>query len=392
MNNSWRKYLVYAISLLALAAYFYYHKGEAKKRSETEKIQSRQTMINFDIERAACEIIEKDINRFKETPRNFHRVSEEYLIEKSIAIVRGGVRIFSDLRKEEINSEVAYSPLSEGKKFFLCFREYEIWKNFPSFSDGPAGVRANAGPAVENPQSGQKRENILNNRSRLALVIGNGNYNSKPLLSPLNDAEDVAAALEKLGFDVILLKNGNLNQMRSAIKEFGSRIASYETNIFYFSGHGIEYKGRNYLIPVDAEIKSEEDVIDQAIDTGFIMGRIELAKRGANIIIIDACRDNPFGTRVKSARSGLAPMEAPAGTIIAFATAPGRVAEDGGNRNSPYTKHLLMQLDIPRQPIERVFKETRKGVIAETKGRQIPWENTSLSEEIILNFEKTTSN
>jgi len=376
----------WVIFLGLLAGYFYYQKTESKRRNLESKESSAQFAINFDIEDIACEIIKKDIDRFKESPRNFMRISEEYLIEKSIAIVEGGVRRLSAFNKDELSSKkVTYIPKSSGLAFISCRQDYQIWMGLASYPHQVAATGSLDKPQIAPSRADLAKPNVAIKSSRLALIIGNAKYSDKPLQNPLNDSEDLAARLATLGFDVILVKDGTLEKMRSAIRDFGSRIQGYESSFVYFSGHGIEYKGRNYLIPVDASIRGEEDVIDQAIDTALIIGKIELAKKSTNIFIIDACRNSPFGTKLRSSGVGLAVMDAPAGTLVAFSTSPGKLAEDGNGRNSPYTKHLIQQLSIPYQPIEKVFKETRRAVIQDTKGRQVPWENTSLAEDLILN-------
>ena len=138
-------------------------------------------------------------------------------------------------------------------------------------------------------------------------------------------------------------------------------------------------KGQNYLIPVNADIKRSDEISDQSINMGLILGKMETAQKGVNILIVDACRDDPFGRSFRSSASGLAQVDAPRGTIVAFATSPGKVAADGEGRNSPYTKNLIKAMQVPNLPIEQVFKQVRRAVQEETKNQQTPWENTSLS-------------
>ena len=213
---------------------------------------------------------------------------------------------------------------------------------------------------------------------RLALVIGNGAYKDAPLPNPANDADDMEKALKASGFTVIKKQNASLREMHLALREFGDRLDRTGTGVFYFAGHGMQVRGRNYLIPVDADIAREDEVAFSALDLGAVMDKIDSAKNPVNIVILDACRNNPFGTRLQASVKGLAQVDAPAGTLIAFATAPGSTAADGGGRNGLYTQHLVKQIEKPGAPVEEVFKAVRAGVRAESKNLQVPWESTSL--------------
>ncbi len=217
---------------------------------------------------------------------------------------------------------------------------------------------------------------------RVALVIGNAKYRFSPLNNPVNDATDMAASLRSVGFDVIEVKDANKRQMRAATRRFEDKLAASDVGLVYYSGHGVEVKGRNYLIPVDADIRREHEVEDQAFDAGNILRMMEslqgTEKKRVNIMIVDACRNNDLARSWRSTNRGLARMDAPTGSFISFATAPGQVASDGNGRNSPFTKHLLQALKQPNVPIELVFKEVRRNVMAETAGEQVPWENSSL--------------
>ena len=213
---------------------------------------------------------------------------------------------------------------------------------------------------------------------RLALVIGNASYKIRPLLNPRNDADDVSRVLRSTGFEVIDLRDANLAQMRASVRQFGERLMSNDVGLVYYSGHGIEVKGKNYFIPVNTDIKVSDEVADQALDVSLILAKMDSAKKGVNILIVDACRDDPFGRSFRSNSRGLATMDAPQGTLIAYATAPGSVAADGTGRNSPFTKHLVRAMQVPNTPIELMFKEVRRAVREETKNQQTPWENSSL--------------
>jgi uncharacterized caspase-like protein len=226
---------------------------------------------------------------------------------------------------------------------------------------------------------------------RVALVIGNGDYPFSPLRNPTNDARKMAELLRGLGFEVDYRENAGLRTMIDAIRTFVLRAKSFDVRLFYYAGHGVQVDGKNYLIPTDAEIQSEQDIAAKSADMNEMLTRLGQTTTGMNIVILDACRNNPFaegatvaadGRRLKfrgPTPAGLAPVDAPTGTLIAYSTAPGAVAIDGaGVSNSLYTKHLLANLATPGLPIEQLFKRVRISVTQETKRLQVPWESSSL--------------
>ena len=190
---------------------------------------------------------------------------------------------------------------------------------------------------------------------RLALVIGNSAYQTAPLNNPLNDAEDMAATLKNLGFKVILKKNADQRTMEDTIRYFGKQLRNGGIGLFYFAGHGVQVGGRNYLMPIDARIESESDVKYEAVDAGRVLGKMEDAENQLNIVILDACRNNPYARAFRSNQSGLARMDAPTGSLIAYSTAPGEVAADGPERNGIFTKHLIQHMMTPNLSIEQVL-------------------------------------
>lgn len=217
------------------------------------------------------------------------------------------------------------------------------------------------------------------NVHRIALVIGNGAYtNAPPLRNPPNDARDMTATLKALGFEVTSGINVNQRELKRLIRDFGQKLKAGGSGLFYYAGHGVQSKGRNYLIPVEADIKSEADVEDAAVDVNLLLGYMDDAQNGLNIVILDACRNNPFARSFRSASGGLAQVDAPTGTLIAYATAPGRVASDGTARNGLYTAELLRQMRETGLGIEGVFKRVRANVQRQTNGQQVPWESSSL--------------
>jgi formylglycine-generating enzyme required for sulfatase activity len=218
-----------------------------------------------------------------------------------------------------------------------------------------------------------------NDGKRIALVIGNGAYtNAPPLKNPPNDARDMAATLKALGFDVASGINVNQREMKSLIRDFGQKLKVGGSGLFYYAGHGVQSKGRNYLIPVEADIQSEAEVEDASVDVNLVLNYMDDAQNGLNIVILDACRNNPFGRSFRSAINGLAQVDAPTGTLIAYATAPGRVASDGLAENGMYTSELLKQMRVPGLSATEMFMRVRAEVMKQTSNKQVPWEASSL--------------
>jgi hypothetical protein len=218
-----------------------------------------------------------------------------------------------------------------------------------------------------------------NNAKRIALVIGNGAYTkAPPLKNPPNDARDMAATLRTLGFDVTSGINTNQRDMKRLIREFGQKLKNGGSGLFYYAGHGVQSKGRNYLVPVDADIQSEAEVEDSGVDASLVLNYMDDAQNGLNIVILDACRNNPFARSFRSATDGLAQVDAPTGTLIAYATAPGRVASDGTGQNGLYTSELLKQMRVPGLSATEMFMRVRAEVMKQTGNKQVPWEASSL--------------
>jgi formylglycine-generating enzyme required for sulfatase activity len=218
--------------------------------------------------------------------------------------------------------------------------------------------------------------------TRIALVIGNSDYASGPLPNPANDAKLIGEALTGLGFDVIARRNADQVTMKRAIQEFGSRLEKAgpgAVGLFYYAGHGVQLSGRNYLIPTTARIDREGDVEIEAVSADWVIEQMRYARNRLNIVILDACRNNPFTRSMRSVDHGLATMDAPAGILIAYSTAPGAVAADGAGRNSPYTEALTQAMREMHEPVEQVFKHVRVGVMSATSGKQVPWESSSLT-------------
>lgn len=220
---------------------------------------------------------------------------------------------------------------------------------------------------------------------RVALIIGVSSYTKAPLKNPVNDARAVSKQLSSLGFQVTRVENPTRNELEQAIVDFEARLGPDTAGLFYFAGHGMQVRGKNYLVPADADIDSERQVRVQAVDLGLVTSAMEYAKSRVNFIVLDACRNNPFERSVRGNSRGLAAVDAAGGTLIAYATAPGSVAEDGDGRNGVYTGALLEALSKPGLKAEEVFKHVRVNVARDTARRQIPWESSSLTGDFVFN-------
>ncbi len=188
----------------------------------------------------------------------------------------------------------------------------------------------------------------------------------------------MAATLKALGFDVTSGINVNQRDFKRMVREFGQKLKAGGSGLFYYAGHGVQSKGRNYLIPIDSDIQSEADVEDTGVDLSLILNYMDDAANGLNIVILDACRNNPFARSFRSASGGLAQVDAPTGTLIAYATAPGTVASDGADQNGLYTSELLKQMKVPGQSATDMFMHVRAEVMKQTGSKQVPWEASSL--------------
>jgi hypothetical protein len=230
--------------------------------------------------------------------------------------------------------------------------------------------------------------NLLAEEPKLALIVGNSRYrNSQELANPVNDADAMSTVLRGLGFEVLLYKDLSLIQFKMAVDDFGYKLNNYDVGLFYYAGHGIQMNGMNYLIPTDANLTSEAEVEYDCIVADKIIAKMEASKTTTNIVILDACRNNPFQKSLsrRLARTGLAYMEAPPGTLIAYSTAPGQTASDGSTKNGLYTEALVNKISDPRLNALQVFQEVRKIVRESSNGQQIPWESTSLESDFFFN-------
>ncbi len=225
-------------------------------------------------------------------------------------------------------------------------------------------------------------------QNKLALLIGNSQYTQLPALAnPANDAKLLSEHLQQLGFTVTSLTDQSQLQMKSSIAQFTQAVtvAGPDTiALLYYAGHGVQIDGTNYLIPVDANVQTAGDVVLGAVSASDLLKTLELASAKVNVLVLDACRDNPFKSNTRGVSRGLARVEAPAGSIVAYATAPGQVAADGDGNNSPYAEALAKNLATPGMALEAVFRQVRIEVSEKTTGAQVPWEETSLTQEVVL--------
>lgn len=215
---------------------------------------------------------------------------------------------------------------------------------------------------------------------RFALVIGNGAYqNTTQLTNPSNDATDMAATLKTLGFEVLSGTNQSKREMEALIRQFGEKLAKQGgVGLFFYAGHGIQYRGGNYLIPVEADIPAEDEIEFAAINLGFLLNKMDTAKNNLNIVILDACRNNPFARSWSNFRDvgdfgGLAKVTPPTGTIMLYATQPGNVASDGPGRNGLFTASLLQQIKKPNVEFDAMVKALARDVSEKSGKKQLPW-------------------
>lgn len=222
--------------------------------------------------------------------------------------------------------------------------------------------------------------------SKLALIIGNSRYPEAPLLNPVNDARAIGGLFTQAGFTVDAQLDVNRVDMTGAIERFANaaKSSSAKLVVFYYAGHGAQLDWRNYLLPIDARVTQPEHIKQRCIDLGLLLGQLSAAKDKTFVVILDACRNNPFGTTYRPERKGLSQFDAPVGSLLAYATAPGSVASDGEGENGLYTENLVRELGKRGTRIEDALKRVRLNVRLASNGEQIPWETTSLESEVFI--------
>ena len=226
-------------------------------------------------------------------------------------------------------------------------------------------------------------------QKRVALIVGNSAYtHAGALANPANDAADMAAALKEVGIEVILGLDLDKRAFDMKVRDFARALGDADTGIFFYAGHGLQVAGRNYLVPVDAQLQNERDLDFEAVALDFVLKQMELERETkTNIVFLDACRDNPLGrnlarsmgTRSASVGRGLAQVQTGVGTFIAYSTQPGNVALDGSGRNSPFTAALAKGVKAPGRNLTAVMIDVRKEVLSVTNGKQVPWDHSALT-------------
>jgi uncharacterized caspase-like protein len=241
-----------------------------------------------------------------------------------------------------------------------------------------------------------------NAQKRVALVVGNTHYAHSPVLSnPVNDASDIAEVLKSLGFEVMLGLDLDKRAFDLKVRDFARALSDADTGLFFYAGHGLQLSLQNYLIPVDAAIEGEPDLDFEGVRLDLVLKHMELDRDGkTNIVFLDACRDNPFtenlarsmGTRAVSVGHGLAPVQTGVGTFIAYSTQPGNVAADGIGRNSPFAAALKRHITEPGRDLTAIMIEVRKDVLEETRGRQVPWDHSALTQDFYFDLASANDN
>ena len=216
-------------------------------------------------------------------------------------------------------------------------------------------------------------------------MIGNAAYSESPLENPRRDASAIAERFRSLNFEVTQILDGDLRNMQEGLLSFMENIEPGATAVVYYAGHGIQANGRNYLLPVDISLSSENALRFQALEMTDVLEELERSGASTNIVILDACRNNPFERKFRGGSRGLAVVDAAVGTLIAYATAPGQVASDGEGTQGLYTGALLKALEVPGLKVEEVFKQVRIQVSKQSGRQQIPWESSSLTGDFVFN-------
>ncbi|MDO9025183.1 caspase family protein [Zwartia sp.] len=225
-----------------------------------------------------------------------------------------------------------------------------------------------------------------NSSAYQALVIGNSQYSDMPLGNPVNDATAVSTLLKTAGFVTDTQLNTSRTNLITAMERFTKVIKQSQTRVvvFYYAGHGAQLDWRNYLVPVDAVVTKRTDMQSRCVDLNNLLGQLSQIKDKTFIIILDACRDDPFGNRYRLDNKGLSQFDAPVGSLLAYSTSPGKVASDGSGANGLYTENLVRELSIPNVRVEDALKRVRLNVRLASNGEQIPWETTSLESDVYL--------
>ena len=327
-------------------------------------------------------------DRLKHAIKKHGRISEAFECRCNI-LLKNGLSLLTKTEFLSITDQYAKQVLS-GYKALNDFKPTEVASNTRDQAERKKEeekIRVQPNPIPEN----QLKEPILpaisaSYTDKVALVIGNSNYISQPLRNPINDAKAIATKLIKNGFKVTYYQDMKTNQISFILGDIVSKIKPGSVFAFFYAGHGYQIKGQNYFPAVDAKIKTEYDVPLQSLSLSGLMDMASDAKSALNLIMLDACRNNPFTVATRGGTVGLARIDLPAsGTMIFYATRPGSVAADGEDDNGLYTKFLLKYLDTPNLPIEKFFKLVTNEVKNASNGNQVPWIEGSIDGEFAFN-------
>jgi hypothetical protein len=234
--------------------------------------------------------------------------------------------------------------------------------------------------------SGANRAIASDDASKVCLIVGNGAYPRMQLRNPVNDAQAMSDLFKAAGFQVDTQTDTTQRAFTEAIEHFGEAVrrASTKIAVFYYAGHGAQLEWRNYLLPVDAHVSTADELKSRCVDLGFVLSKFANTNDKTHIVILDACRNDPFGGSYRPAQSGLSQFDAPVGSLLAYSTAPGNVAFDGDGKNGLYTENLIRELSHHDARVEDALKRVRLNVRLASQGKQVPWESTSLESDVYL--------
>lgn len=307
------------------------------------------------------------------------RFDDLYLDNKESAALSFNVAFCHEVRGDLLKASQGYRRASELYNAPNAQIDRRLAQSETAIRQNPVAFMPIAESAVAVPAAVKA---AASDGRRVALVIGNARYQRSALVNPVNDARLVSDRLKRIGFDVTAIENADAARLATVTRDFAARAKGAEMALFYYAGHAVQADGENYLMPVDnAKMRTLDDVRnDGGLQLGELTALLDVANPRVKLVVIDACRDNPLPAMTRSlSGAGLAAIkQPPQGALIAFATSPGRTAEDGTGRNSVFSKHFAQFLTTPGQTVEQVFKRVREAVKAETKNRQEPTEVSSL--------------
>lgn len=359
---------------------------KAKLLYERSQVHSRKGDVNA---------VYADLKEAKEAYDGNADVNKEFeKIEKQNVAIRGtqtntSVKEAQKKSKEELITKKEVTQTSPQKKDTVAPPVQG-----PSKNEQPAKLSGKNENVVKNTPPAPTLADQYKDERRFALVIGNSNYPKQigVLRNPVNDATDMAKELEKSNFNVQLLTNATYGQMRAALLKFKEMVDAGEkdktVSLFYYAGHGVQQESENFLVPVDAAIEFEDDIPRYCFPVQrMVLANMERSNARMNIVILDACRNNPFPALTRSlGEQGLGEMKRARGSFIAYATAPGSVASDGAGRNGLYTQELIKAIQKPGRTIEQVFKEVRQNVLQMSGNRQNTWDSSNIIGEFYFKF------